>query len=86
MQQGGRFGGHVVQVRLQGAAHQQRVGQVCDVDAHDGEGIAAGREVIELVQKWRLRFWRGDCGLRRWPYPMALSTFAGSHSDASASL
>lgn len=28
---------------LQGSAHEQRVGQVCDVDAHDGEGIAEGR-------------------------------------------
>lgn len=44
MQQAGRFGGHVVQVSLQSSAHQQRVSQVCDVDAHDGKGVA-GAEI-----------------------------------------
>lgn len=42
MQQVGRFRGHVVQVSLQSSAHQQRVSQVCDVDAHDGKGVAGG--------------------------------------------
>jgi len=36
--QAGHLGGHVVQVGLEGPAHQQGVGQVRDVDAHDGEG------------------------------------------------
>lgn len=40
MQQTGRLWGHVVQVGLQGSADQQRVGQVCDVDAHNGKGEA----------------------------------------------
>lgn len=36
----GHLRGYVVQVGLQGSAHQQRVGQVRDVDAHDGKGVS----------------------------------------------
>lgn len=43
VRQAGHLRSHVVQVGLQGSTHEQRVGQVCDVDAHDGKGIAEGR-------------------------------------------
>lgn len=40
MLQVGHLWSHVVQVGLQSAAHQQGVGQVGDVDAHDGKRIS----------------------------------------------
>lgn len=43
VQQTGHLRGHVVQVGLQSPAHQQRVSQVCDVDAHNGKGKAGER-------------------------------------------
>lgn len=41
--QAGHLWGHVIQVCLQSSAHQQRVGQVSDVDAHNGKRKAGGR-------------------------------------------
>lgn len=44
MQQAGHLWSHVVQVGLQSSAHQQRVGQVGDVDADNGKGEADSGE------------------------------------------
>ena len=41
--QAGHLWRHIVQMSLQRSAHQQRVGQVRDVDANDGEGISAAQ-------------------------------------------
>lgn len=40
LQQAGHLWGHVVQVGLQSSTDQQREGQVCDVDAHNGKRVA----------------------------------------------
>lgn len=39
--QAGHLRCHIVQMSLQSSAHQQGVGQVCDVDANNGKGVSA---------------------------------------------
>lgn len=79
MRQAGHLRSHVVQVGLQGSTYEQGVGQVCDVDAHDGKGIAerrvtksVGVTLKGLQQQTMLKHYTTTCFSFSWKQKLSL--------------